>query len=500
MWVYLNCNKVNKCNWKLPYIFCSFLFIELFLSTVTGSARNIYVNNTTGSDSNSGLKKSRSFKTFQKAVSTAQASDFIYLANTGTPYKEMLYFLNKSGAQGKPITVEGNGAVISGCEPIDITQWQEVGPGLYKNSVLYGLRRFNIDVVNRYFFLFDGKINRMNRCLKGKNQPFKQPSQLGENEWTFTSDDNSFYLKIDPKKKLSDCKIEHPVRPTGVEIAGSSSYIIIKNVVCTNFYNDGFGITNTANHLRFENIKTLYCGDDGISAHASSQFDVDGFISIGNGTGICDTGNSMTSYNRVFIKDCVGVDLFFITEKAEGQANFHIRNSIILCNAARPVMLVTEKPGGKMTVTMENVLVVGKKGYDADIRATGHTSLYVNNSTFKDLPVIFNCDSVSIQNSIISGIQRSVTKYPQTIWKAGENIYQFDHMLFNNTKYSLATNNIDNYQRQFSDSLSIWNNDLSFKGNFDWESNNAGVDFKKLVGSKGKVRDFLKDVIKTLVN
>lgn len=482
---------MKKKNWK--YLFSSILQAGLFLSTLGVSAKDIYVNNLSGTDDNSGGKKREAFKTFQKAVSKAQPGDVIHLANTNIPYKEMLFFSSRSGTENERITVEGNGAVISGSEPLDIPQWQEVSPGLYKNSVLYVQRRFNIDVVNRYFFLFDGKMNRMNRCLKGKNQPFKIPSTLNENEWTFSGDDNSFYIKINPDKKLSDCNIEHPVRPTGVEIAGTSSYLTIKDLVCTHFYNDGFGITNTANHLKFKNIKTLYCGDDGISAHAACQYEVDGFVSIGNGTGICDTGNSMTSYNRVFIKDCVGVDLYYINEKPDGISKYTIRNSIIICNAARPVVLITEKPGAEMSVTMENVLVIGKMNSDADVRVAGKTKLLIRNCTFMNLDFIINADSMSVQKSILSGMKNVMTKYSQTIWNAKENVYGLDHFNFNNKPYSIVNRTYEVYKSQSADTLSVWVKEISSRDLKKFEGNKIGANLSVLYSKKEMLNRYFRE-------
>lgn len=460
-------------------------------------AGDIYVNNISGSDSNTGLKSAQAFRTFKKAVSSARPGDFIRLANTGIPYKEMLYFMNKSGEMGNPITVEGNGAVISGSEPLDISQWQEVSPGLYKNSVLYRLRKFNMDVVHRYFFLFGGKMNRMGRCLKGENKPYKKPSELLESEWTFTEGDNCFYLKIDSRKRLSDYKIEHPIRPTGVEIAGTSSYIIIRNVISTLVYNDGFGITNTANHLKFENITSLYCGDDGISAHAECQYDVDGFISIGNGTGICDTGNSKTTYNRVLIQDCVGVDLFFLNEKPGGKPIFLIRNSIIMCNAFRPLFFVTEKPEGKMDVTIDNILVVGKIGHATDFKVNGNICLSITNSAFVDIPMDFNADTVILRNSVVSGKGRSVSKSPKTVWIPEKNLYQVGQIQFDSRNFSLNSDKFKEYQQEYRDLESSWVSDWSIDNIIKINTNNLGFNINRI--PPGKVKSQMIKVIKSVI-
>lgn len=385
----------------------SYSLALLLLTSVLVSARDIYVNNKTGNDTNSGLLANQAFRTIVKATSQIKPGDVLHIANTGLLYKEYLFFPNTIGTPEAPITVEGNGAVLSGSERLNIDDWEKAGPGLYKNSKLYPGRRFNMDVVNRYFFLFDGKMNRMGRALKGQNIPFKQPAALNNNEWTFVEDEKTFYLKIDPAKNLADLSIEHPVRATGVQISGNTSYVTIRNITSTNYYNDGFGITGTPNHVRFENIQALYCGDDGISAHAASQYDVDGFISIGNGTGLCDTGNSRNTYNRVFIKDCVGVDLYYLNEKPDGPATYTIRNSVVICHAARPVVLLTEKPNAELSVTMDNVLFVGKKEGDISVRVNGNTDWIAKNCTFIGLNLMLKGRTVRLEDSVVRGPKSS---------------------------------------------------------------------------------------------
>ena len=82
----------------------------------------------------------------------------------------------------------------------------------------------------------------------------------------------------------------------------------------------------------FQNIRAFECGDDGISAHDDCQFKVAGLVSIGNSTGIADTGDSITEYNHVFIKDCLGVDLLFF-----GTNRHAIHNGVVTLSHAHTV-------------------------------------------------------------------------------------------------------------------------------------------------------------------
>lgn len=469
------------------------LFIDA--SFHTAFASDIYVSNIQGSDNNTGQTKKNAFRTIQKAVGKVKPGDVLHLLNTGVPYKESLILIKTSGTPEARITIDGHGSTISGSESLDLTEWEQVGSGLYKNSTIVKARNFGRAVIYRYFFLFDGKINRMGRSLKGSNLPYKKPTELQPDEWTFDTTENAFYLKIDPRKRLADCNITHPVRPTGVQIAGSASYITVKNIISTNVYNDGFGITNEPRQIRFENIQSLYCGDDGISAHAASEYEVDGFISIGNGTGICDTGNSTTSYNRVFIKDCVGVDLYFLNEKPKGPARYVIRNSVIITNGARPVVFLTAQPEGTLNVEMDNVLIVGSTNGDATMRVTGNTTLNVKNCTFTRLNFLFKTNQVTIKNSILSGIDNSLVSYPGTTWGGINNIYSLDHFLLNDVKYSTKSQNISDYKTQTIDYNSVWATGLSPISPVKREGIKTGADVNTMCWGSANVKSYFQEAM-----
>jgi len=345
------------------------------------SGKTIFVNNVSGNDSFAGDSQNAPFRTIAQAVRRVTPGDTIRLTHTGVMYKESLVLHDVRGKKDARIVVEGNGAVISGTEDVDLNEWEEISPGLFKNDGIYADRRFNMDVINRYFFLFDGKINRMNRCLKGKNVPFKKPEDLEENEWTFLENEKAFYIRLNTSEKAT--YIEMPVRSNGVAITGSTQYVTIKNLTCKNLYNDGFGITHSAREIRFYEIKSLYCGDDGISAHADCEFSVNGFLSEGNGTGICDTGNSKTSYDNVTIKDCVGFDLFFLNERSGG-AEHVIVNSIIYTNANSGVVFSTERADGSINIRMQNVVVNNSSKSGRGFRTLGKTYVEMKDCVFRD--------------------------------------------------------------------------------------------------------------------
>jgi hypothetical protein len=297
--------------------------------------------------------------TIHHAIKLAAPGDIIHL-EAGKVYRDYAGFYGKKGESGKPITFDGHGATLEGSDLLDPAKWREVAPGLFAADEL--LPRLDEAIVGRWFFLFDGKMQLMGRTSKGRSEPFKNPEELQPGEWTFVKDPSretppskqihgTFFLKLLPGHTLAEANIAVPVRSAGVQFGGDNAHLVIRNLTATHPYNDGFNIHGDCREVVFENIRAIECGDDGISAHESAQYRVDGFVSIGNSTGICDTGTAQTSYTNVFIADCVGFDLYFLDE-----GRYSLTNAVVLSSAQNP-FTVTGRIAGECHLTMENVLI-----------------------------------------------------------------------------------------------------------------------------------------------
>lgn len=295
--------------------------------------------------------------TIHHAIKLAAPGDTIHL-EAGKVYRDYAGFYGKKGEPGKPITLDGHGATLEGSDPLDPAQWREVSPGLFAADEL--LPNLSDAVIGRWFFLFDGKMQLMGRTSKGRSEPLKKPEDLLPGEWTFVKDPSrekppskqiygTFFLKLAPGLALADAKIAVPVRSAGVQFSGDNAHLVIRNLTATHPYNDGFNIHGDCRNVVFENIRAIECGDDGISAHESAQYRVAGFVSIGNSTGICDTGTAQTSYRNVFIADCVGFDLYFLDE-----GRYTLTDALILSRSQNP-FVVTGRATGDCRLTLENV-------------------------------------------------------------------------------------------------------------------------------------------------
>lgn len=296
-------------------------------------------------------------KTIGEAIKLGQAGDTIHLQPI--VYRDYAGFYGKKGEPGRPITLDGHGATLEGSDPIDPTKWTEVSPGLFANDAL--MPRLDDATIGRWFFYWNGKMNHMGRTAKGASAPLKKPEELQPEEWTFVKDPSrakppslqiygTFYLRLQPGQKLTDVSIAAPVRSAGVQMSGDNAHLVIKNLTATHPYNDGFNIHGDCRDVVFENIRAIECGDDGISAHETAEYRVDGFVSIGNSTGICDTVAARTSYNRVFIAGCHGFDLFFLDD-----GRYKLTNAIVLSSALNPFM-VTGREDKHCELQVDNML------------------------------------------------------------------------------------------------------------------------------------------------
>ena len=337
--------------------------VPLLVLTLPLSARDIHVG--------------RDAPSIAHAIKAAGPGDTIHLEPK--VYHDYAGFYEKHGQPGKPIVLDGHGATLDGSAPLNPELWQEVEPGLFKAEKL--LPRFDDAMLMRWFFVVDGKMQFMGRTSKGTKPPLKAVAELHPGEWTFVEQSTTpapnsriltgaFFLKLVPGTPLAQANIRIPVRSAGVQFGGKNSHLVIRNITATRPYNDGFNIHGDCHDVVFENIAAIDCGDDGISAHGTAKYRVDGFVSIGNSTGICDTGHAETSYHRVFISRCIGYDLFFLDH-----GRYRLSHAIIHSSAQNPFSVVGREDSS-CELALENIVFrrngSPKAGYiSATARVTG---------------------------------------------------------------------------------------------------------------------------------
>lgn len=418
------------------------MFISVGGLSVAEELTDIQVDPQLGDDANDG--RAAPVKTIARGIKLAQPGDTISLKPA--VYYESAIFHGKHGEVDKPIVLDGHGATLDGSEPVTEAEWDLVGPDLYCRKKLYP----NTDdaIVGRWFLLWDGKMQRMNRCLKGSNVPLKKPEELEPGEWTFVREDgDAFYLKLNPGQKLDEAKIRYPARSNAVAFGGSGSWVTVRNVTGTHVYNDGYNIHGAQRNLVFENIAAIECGDDGFSAHEDGDCHIDGFVSIGNGTGICDTGTCRTYYRNVWIKDCVGVDLYFIG------LEHSLENAVIESRAAKSFLL----DGGRLSegqicqLMMKNVSITRHGEPAGELRVGRGGYLYAENCSFDGLSVMLTpMGSINFQRCLFrkGDFEPGILLFANTMWQGAGNIYDLESLRVDQTSYTPDTfSNFQNYTR-----------------------------------------------------
>jgi hypothetical protein len=175
-----------------------------------------------------------------------------------------------------------------------------------------------------------------------------------------------------------------------------------------------------ARDCRFENIRAIDCGDDGVSAHDDCRCRVDGLVSAGNSTGICDVGDSLTEYNRVLIHDCLGHDLYFL------EYNRHaVRNSVVLSSAWRTLVVTggPKRPDARCTLTLDNVYIRRVRGTN-EVRVEKGALLDARRLTLVGLNFQATGGEVRLFDSVIAGApQPEMTLWRHVGWQADRNQY-----------------------------------------------------------------------------
>jgi hypothetical protein len=409
-------------------------------SLLAATARDLFVNPVTGADTANGRAAvvtgtNGPMRTIARGIQLAGPGDTIHLVPV--IFRESANFRDRSGTPGRPIVLDGHGATLEGSEPLKPADWEQVAPGLYRNSRIIKADEF---VLSRWFFLCDGRMVHMGRTCKGSHAPFKKPEDLQPGEWTFSASDRSFYVRIPPTQKLAEARIAAPIRANGVAFSGKCLHIIVRNLTATHVYNDGFNLHGSTQDVVFENIRAIECGDDGISAHETCELRVEGFESRGNSTGLCHINSSVSENNRVLIRDCLGHDLFVL----EG-GRHTLRNSRIVSSAARAVT-VTGQPAQQKecTLTLDNVLVQRAAGSNAvSVLAGGVLDASRVTLLGLDLHV---AGAATLRNSVLAGSPPPAL-YVSTgaTWRADGNRYQVSGLLCGATRYIQQT--LSDYQR-----------------------------------------------------
>ena len=116
----------------------SFLCLTMFFVSIA-EAKDLYVNNVGGSDSQNGLSpngndsKSGPVRTISRAIQLAAKGDTIHVAKTVEPYRESISLQggSNSGLVGRNFKIIGEGVVLDGRTEVPKDDWELISDNTY---------------------------------------------------------------------------------------------------------------------------------------------------------------------------------------------------------------------------------------------------------------------------------------------------------------------------------------------------------------------------------
>jgi hypothetical protein len=217
------------------------------------------------------------YRTLAHAARDAKPGDTIRIAKDTGPYRETLY-IKQSGTLDAPITVEGEGNVITGFEPLRFRQ-DENGAWVSAAPI------------------------KMPCAITHRGVRIRQDAKTGRFTAFATINDAQDTLTLLPG-----------VSPEGWEISTryfvvrvqDASHHLYKNIRATGATNDGFNLHGKGTGLRFENIRGFNNADEGYSAHDNIESSIKGAKFWANDNGLANIGGSVTTVENVDVWDNLG--------------------------------------------------------------------------------------------------------------------------------------------------------------------------------------------------
>jgi len=409
---------------------------------LSAGATDYYVNHETGDDTLDGLSavvetaERGPFKTILRAIKMAAAGDTVHLAPTERPYPESvkLYtyptWYHPGGEPGKPLTIDGHGATVTGAEPCPPEGWKPWKGRVYRRddfpttgglmidgARVHGIRAATVLAPGDWLYAPATRHLYWHPAATPLDEvqliyPDAEPETIDPKRWgragprgvvrlvgldapaalviagertaavtvkerlepgQWTNEDGTLYYHLPEGREFADMEIEAVVRVNGVQIAGSTSHVVVRNLHTTRFSNDGFNIHENAKDLLFQNIIATYCFDEGYSAHTDVESEIDGATFLFNASGLTNVHRAHTRARNLLIAFNDGIGYAGMDESIE-----EVENLILIDNGrqlsgvrltARNVLAINtgtgSRPGGfelSGEVVLERLTAMGVHG------------------------------------------------------------------------------------------------------------------------------------------
>lgn len=255
------------------------MFVAMLLIALPLCAETYTVDGARGDDSNDGI--AAPFRTIARGVQATGPGDTLRIVPMDEPYPETLR-LTRHGRRGAPITIEGGGATLTGADPLPAEGWSEQD----------GTWQLPLKAHDR-MMLFGNE----RHFIKGGD-----PANLEPEQWRWA--DGTLYFRPAEGKTPADYDLRASIeRASGVATSGAG-LIIVRDLRCINFWNDGYNLHGGTGPMWFENIVGNWNGDEGFSAHENAECYVrGGEFSNNYWHGINDIIYSRTHFVDVVCRD-----------------------------------------------------------------------------------------------------------------------------------------------------------------------------------------------------
>lgn len=240
----------------------------LLLAAGTASAKEIYVDNLSGRDSDDGLVavprqgNTGPVRSLARATQLARFADTIILKNTGTPYYESLSLTGHrhSGSESFPFMIVGNGSIISGLRAVPPEGWRKQAPQLWKLTLsrkgFYQLLRDGKPLPE---FIPDVGVNPLETLEPGQWVSWK----------------GSLYFRQDSSETPEAQNFAVTADQTGISLHQVSNVQIV-DVTLQHFRFDGLHAQGLCDNIELDNVSAVENGRAGIVASGASTIAVFG--------------------------------------------------------------------------------------------------------------------------------------------------------------------------------------------------------------------------------
>lgn len=225
----------------------------------TAPATEWFVNNRDGDDRFDGHtllpvnEFTGPFKTISAAIRRVAIGDRVRIANNGIAYDETLEMI---GPRFTGVTIEGNGAVVSGAKPIPLEAWQPLGNALWR----FTPRR------KAYYQLIAG-----DQALPEHPVPPAAAKFPGIPPGHWAGWHGSIYLQLQPGagQRLDLMQLAFAAEEVGITLLDTSD-LVVQNLELRHFRLDGIGAHDRCRDVVLDGVRLTENGRSGLAVGGSS--------------------------------------------------------------------------------------------------------------------------------------------------------------------------------------------------------------------------------------